>query len=985
MAVAARSCPACHTPLPEEAQFCLRCGLATPTDPGVPPRTAATGVVEVSHVKRALSSRYKIERVLGEGGMATVYLAQDLKYHRSVAVKVMRPELASTLGADRFLREVEIAAQLSHPHILPMYESGEAEGLLYYVMPYVEGETLRDRLHRESQLPVEEAIKIAREVSEALAYAHGRGIIHRDIKPANILLGGGHAMVADFGIARAVSTTAMEPLTMTGLAVGTPHYMAPEQAMGDREVDARADIYAVGALLYEMIAGEPPFTGPTPRAIMTRSMTENPRSLTTSRSGLTPDVDRVALKALAKSPADRFPTAQALTGALEQALDVVRSGARPVAVTAAPGPAPLQVLILFLIAGTAVLAIAYALVRQVGLPQWMFILAVVLMVAGLPIMLYTARAERRRAEGQAQSGFRRFLTWRMGLVGGVLAFAAWGVLAATILMKTPSVALAASRGARLAVLPFTNRGDPDDAYFADGIADEVRGKLAGLGSFQLTARSSSDQYRESTKSPQEIGRELGVDYLLTATVRWAKAADGSSRVQVLPELTDARTGDVTWQQSYDANLTDVFQVQTQIASRVAGALGVALGSQQQQELAERPTDNLAAYDLYLKGMAQTGQDPASLRRTIAMFEQAVALDSSFAEAWGRLSATLGNLYSNSTPDPEVARRSLAAAERTLRLDPDGPLGHAALAQYNSSVTKNFVEVDRHISEALRLAPNEPGYLGLAGQVERANGRYEEALAHAQQAFRLDPRSVRNATRLQTTLMWLRRYPEALGASEAALALAPGDLSISQDKAMVYVAMGDLAGAREVIKQVSPAVPAPELVAFFGVYWDMYWVLDEAQQQLLLRLTPSAFDNDRGSWATVLMQLYELRGDHPRAKAYADTAWQTTQAQIREAPDDGQRAVIGGLQLAYLGRKEEAIAQGLRGLALNPITVDHVNGPYYQHMMARIYLMVGEPEKALDMLEPLLKMPYYLSPGWLKVDPTFASLKGNPRYDRLLKG
>jgi tetratricopeptide (TPR) repeat protein len=367
-----------------------------------------------------------------------------------------------------------------------------------------------------------------------------------------------------------------------------------------------------------------------------------------------------------------------------------------------------------------------------------------------------------------------------------------------------------------------------------------------------------------------------------------------------------------------------------------------------------------------------------------MFEQAVALDSSFAEAWGRLSETLGILYSNSTPDPEVGRRALAAAERTMRLDPDGPLGHAAMALYHGSVTKNIVEAERHIGEALKLAPNDPDYLGFAGQVERANGRFEEALAHAQQSFRLDPRSVRNATRLQVNYMWLRRYPEALGASEAALALAPGDLSISQDKAMVYLAMGDLAGAREVIRQVSPAVAAPELVAFFGIYWDMYWVLDETQQQLLLRLTPSAFDNDRGGWATVLMQVYELRGDHARARAYADTAWQVTQEQIRAAPNDGQRAVIGGLQLAYLGRKEEAIAQGLRGLSLNPITTDHTNGPYYQHQMARIYLMVGEPEKALDMLEPLLKMPYYLSPGWLRVDPTFASLKGNPRYDRLLK-
>ncbi len=903
----ARECPACKTPLPEEAQFCLRCGHATPPDPGVPPRAAVTGVLEVSKVTHALASRYKVERVLGEGGMATVYLAVDLKYHRSVAVKVMRRELASTMGADRFLREVEIAARLTHPHILSMYESGEAEGLLYYVMPYVEGETLRDRIHRETQLPVEDALKIAREVSEALAYAHEHGVIHRDIKPANILLGGGHAMVADFGIARALSNTATESLTQTGLAVGTPHYMAPEQAMGEREIDARADIYAVGALLYEMIAGEPPFTGPTPQAIVTRSMMEAPRALTNTRTNLAPEVDRVALKALAKSPADRYPTAKALVAALDEALDVTRSGPRPI--VAPSRRVRLRVPALVLVGVIAVLATAFAIVKRPHGP---------------------------------------------------------------------------GKEARLAVLPFINRGAAEDAYFADGIADEVRGKLADLGTLQLIARSSSDQYRQGTKSPKEIGAELGVDYLLTATVHWAKAADGTSRVQVVPELIDARTGDIAWQQSYDANLTDVFQVQTEIASRVAGALGVELGTREATKLGERPTTNLAAYDLYLKGAAVAGLEPAALRRATTYYEQAVALDSSFTDAWVGLSRTLASLYANTTPDPVVARRSLAAAEQALRLAPNGPQGHAALARYHNSVTKNAVEAKRQIDEALRLAPNNSEYLSQAGVIERSAGRWEEALAHTQQALRLDPRSVSTTSRLQTIYLWLRRYPEALGASEAALALRPGDLSLIQDKAMVYVARGDLADARAEMRDVSPDVTGPDLVAFFGNYWDMYWVLDESQQQLALRLTPASFDNDRNTWGTVLMELYWLRGDHARAHAYADSAWQETQIQLRAVPGDPQRQMIGALQLAYLGRKDEAIAQGLQALALSPISRDRVNGPYYQQLMARVYLMVGEPEKALDMLEPLLSMPYYLSPGWLRIDPTFAELKGNPRYDRLLQ-
>lgn len=187
-----------------------------------------------------------------------------------------------------------------------------------------------------------------------------------------------------------------------------------------------------------------------------------------------------------------------------------------------------------------------------------------------------------------------------------------------------------------------------------------------------------------------------------------------------------------------------------------------------------------------------------------------------------------------------------------------------------------------------------------------------------------------------------------------------------------------------MREISPDVTAPELVAFFAIYWDMYWVLDESQQQLLLRLTPAAFDNDRSLWGLALMSVYWLRGDRTRARAYADSAWQDTQAQLRAVPGDAQRQMIGALQLAYLGRKDEAIALGLQGMALNPISRDHINGPYHQQLMARVYLMVGQPEKALDMLEPLLTMPYFLSPGWLRVDPTFRELKGNPRYDRLLQ-
>ena len=271
----------------------------------------------LSRLTAALADRYRIQRELGQGGMATVYLAQDLRHDRKVALKVLRPELSAILGANRFLAEIKTTANLQHPHILSLFDSGEADGLVYYVMPFVEGESLRDRLNREHQLPVDEAVRIAREVADALGYAHAAGIIHRDIKPENILLHGGHAMVADFGIALAASRTeGGSRMTETGMSLGTPFYMAPEQAMGEREITAKADIYALGCVLYEMLTAEPPFTGATPQAIVARVMTEEPRPLTLQRRTIPPHVEAAVMTALSKLPADRFASAREFSAAL---------------------------------------------------------------------------------------------------------------------------------------------------------------------------------------------------------------------------------------------------------------------------------------------------------------------------------------------------------------------------------------------------------------------------------------------------------------------------------------------------------------------------------------------------------------------------------------------------------------------------------------------------------------------------------------------
>src|SRR5881227_3406880 len=266
-------------------------------------------------VRASLAGRYTIERELGRGGMATVYHTRDLKHDRPVALKVLRPELAAVLGAERFLREIRVTSQLQHPHILTLIDSGEADGFLYYVMPYVEGESLRQRLEREGQLPLDEALRITRAVASALDFAHGRGVVHRDIKPENIMLHQGEPMVADFGIALAVSTAGRERLTETGLSPGTPAYMSPEQASAEPRLDGRSDQYSLACVLYEMLAGEPPYTGPTAQAVLAKRLTEPIPHLGTLR-GVPPAVEAAVTKALAKAPPDRFATAHAFVLAL---------------------------------------------------------------------------------------------------------------------------------------------------------------------------------------------------------------------------------------------------------------------------------------------------------------------------------------------------------------------------------------------------------------------------------------------------------------------------------------------------------------------------------------------------------------------------------------------------------------------------------------------------------------------------------------------
>ncbi len=405
MSAPTHNCPECQTALPDDAEFCYRCGTATPPDVTVAEPEQAADSLALEEVQAALGERYRVEKPLGEGGMAMVYLAEDGKHQRKVAVKVLRPELSATLAAERFLLEIETAAKLTHPNILPVHDSGQADGVLFYVMPLVEGETLQDRLRGGGRLPVEEALRLTREVAEALAYAHQHGIVHRDIKPGNILLQAGHALVADFGIARALERGGAA-LTQVGYSVGTPQYMSPEQALGEQEIDGRADIYSMGCVLYEMLSGGPAFEGPTAQAVLSKNITEDPPPLSTRLPDVPAVLERVVKRAMAKDPAGRYQNASELADALILVdMNVLTEGVReamqsPVQAPASPDSAisHRHIAVVSGISTAGVLAVVYAVMQQLSLPPWVFALTVGCLAVCAPLghLVYT----RHKAGGR---------------------------------------------------------------------------------------------------------------------------------------------------------------------------------------------------------------------------------------------------------------------------------------------------------------------------------------------------------------------------------------------------------------------------------------------------------------------------------------------------------------------------------------------------------------------------------------------------------
>jgi len=629
-----------------------------------------SGVIHfLDRVRTVLSDRYAVERELGSGGMASVFLAEDVKHARQVAIKVIRPDIAYSVGVDRFLREIGIASRLSHPHIIPVYDSGDADGLLHYVMPFVPGESLSQLLDREHRLPIAEAVTIASEVASALAYAHTHHVVHRDIKPANILLSEGHAVVMDFGVARAFGDVGRESITAPGVAVGTPTYMSPEQAAGEGHLDGRSDVYSLGCVLYEMLTGEPPYDGPTTHAIVAKCFSQPVPSARRLRPDTPVHIDRAVSKALAKFPHERFDTATSFAEAL------VIPG------VAAPPPPPKSI----------------------------------------------------------------------------------------------------------AVLPFMNLSpDPENAFFSDGISEEIVNALTKVPGLRVAARTSSFAFKGRSLSATEIGEALGVDTVMEGSVR--RAGD---RLRVTAQLTDVAEGYQLWSERYDRQMADVFAIQDEIASAIVGALRGHWAAERHDQTVKRYTEDVEAFELYLKGryMEKTRQH-AGFERGIEYFERAIDRDPNYALAYAGLadSYTLLAFY-RFLPPHDAFPKANVAAMRALDADEMLPEAHTSLAEVKFYYDWDWSAAERQFIRALELNPDDPTALHLYSELLVSQKRLAEAQVNVGRARQLEPLSPTINAGVGWTHYFGHDFPGAIAQLEKTLTIDPEYLFIHWFLGLAHLGAG----------------------------------------------------------------------------------------------------------------------------------------------------------------------------------------------------
>ena len=875
-------------------------------------------------LNEALAGQYRVERELGRGGAAIIYLAHDLKHDRKVALKVLRPDLALALGPDRFLREIQIAAKLSHPHILPVHDSGSSQGFLYFVMPFVDGESLRERLEREGQLELPDVVALMHDLLDSLQHAHERGIVHRDIKPGNVMISGRHALVMDFGVAKAVRAAArVEDDDSQGVVLGTPTYMAPEQASADPNIDHRADIYAVGAMAYEMLTGRPPFQGSTAQAVLAAHVTQSPTPVAELRPDTPPMLSYMVMRCLEKDPQQRFDSAEQAAQVLETLVPRMSTSRESFDTTA---------------------------------------------VSLQPV----ARQRRRR---------------RWVAVGGVLGLAA---IIGTVMVRGPMEVSAAGRPV-IVVLPFENLGSPEDEFFASGITDAITARLASLGSLGVISRTSAMQYSSRQHTTREIANDLRVDYILEGTIQRERPGDTASRVRIIPQLIRVSDDTHLWASVYDEEMTEVFRLQSDIAERVARALDIALLDPQRESIERRQTDNLQAYELYLRGHdyleGNAGNGDANARRiAIDFFEGAIALDGEFTVAWAELSLAHIWLY-HYFVDPSASRAAMAkaAVDTALALGPEEPAVHLALGHYfswgpNTDPLRAMEEFE-HVTER---QPNNAYARTLISALQAATGDWDDALQNAAMATDLAPREPEWASSAGAFHQLARRYADAEGYLDRAIALAPDFGEPYRYKIALYLRWrGDVDRARavadEMLRRVTPGEVALALTNMAPVI-----VAGGTFDSVFDNLTPASLSGPLPfDYFHVMAEYNRLRNRSTAARAYYDSLRVAVEQLSPHAGASDLVEMFMGRAYAGLGQHDRALehAQHLETKIEN--STDQVRSRAMHESLVWINAMVGEYDSAVEHIEHLLAIPSLMSIPYLRIAELPGDLRAHPRLQEIL--
>lgn len=884
--------------------------------------------------------------------MGVVYKAEDTRLGRTVALKFL-PDRTAGSDADRarFLQEARTAASLNHPNVCAVIDILQADGRDFIVMEFVEGRTLRSIAH-EGPLPVGDAVRLAIQTGDALEDAHGRGIVHRDVKSENIMVTPrGQAKVMDFGLAKLKGAAR---LTRTLSTTGTLAYLSPEQLQGSA-ADPRSDMFAFGVVLYEMLTGRLPFRGEHEAAIMYSIVNEDPAPPSALRAEVPPGLDAIVLRLLAKDPAARYPD---MAGAVD---DLRATG------------------------------LASAERRGSG----MHAAASASSADRTPTPYPTPRTPTPSSrpatpppETAAQPSPSRKLLVPL-IAAGVLAVAAGVYFLFPSLKDGPPPATSDRK--TIAVLPFENLGSVDQEYFADGVTQEITGRLSGLSGLKVIARTSAMQYKKTQKPLKQVGEELGVQYVVQGTVRWD--GDGAARrVRVNPELIQIADGSQLWSEPVEAAYSSAFTIQSDIASRVASALGLTLVSGERKALEQAPTQNAEAYDLYLQAstFVERMGDRKGWQTAVELYERAVALDPGFASAHALLSRLHSAVYwFYYDRSPERARKALQSAGEAARLAPDASLTRAAFGWYHYHVERSYEEAIGEFQKALNADPNSAlACYGIAA-VRRRQGRMEESIEYFRKGLELDPRSQNLASQLGETYQLVRDYPRAKEMIDRAIRLDPEAPEFRSRKIAILLSAGDLPGAQRALEEAVRVAPGD----VDNDRWDMIIavrLMEEDYEGTLRRIREKDWARSGSQFDYEPRQLKEaevlrLMGRDGEAARRYDSARVELEELVRRNPLDGRYAGALAIALAGLGRKDEAIRWAKKGMELTPLERDAWIGTYRISDLARVYAMTGEHGEAVGQLQRLLGIPSEFSGPMLRMDPTWKSLRGNPKFQALVAG